>query len=183
MSEHPDGVRRDAVAGKPRFDLMYPESVPYEDQLITRVARLYERGAAKYGDRNWEKSETKDSLAHHVASFWRHATQFILGVDDGEDHAAAVVFNVNAILLTRRNIKRDPVRPQELHDLVIAVTDCEGDTWKHSGFGTKWTHKMLGCEFNLEWSHVLRRWGPLTSADGKIRFHKDGTAERINRGG
>lgn len=104
VSEHDDGMRRDAVTGKPTFGLMFPRGVPYEEQLITRVAALYERGGRKYGARNWELSCTEDSLAHHEESFLRHVMEFYCGVQDGEDHAAAVVWNVNAILLTRRNI-------------------------------------------------------------------------------
>lgn len=104
MSEHADGVVRDATEGKPAFGLMYPKGVPYAEQLITRVAALYERGGRKYGARNWERSCTEDSLAHHEESFLRHVHEFYCDVQDGEDHAAAVVWNVNAILLTRRNI-------------------------------------------------------------------------------
>lgn len=102
---HADGVQRDTEAGKPRFDLFLPEGVPFDEQLLTRVAWLYERGAAKYGDRNWEKSETEETLAHHRAAFLRHVFKFYFGVEDGEDHAAAVVWNVNAMDLTRRKIK------------------------------------------------------------------------------
>lgn len=100
-----DGMQRDTTEGKPMFGLMFPEGVPYEEQLITRVADLYARGAVKYGDRNWEKSCTPKSLNHHREAFWRHAVKFFLGVQDGEDHAAAVVWNVNAVELTRRNIR------------------------------------------------------------------------------
>lgn len=102
---HSDGVQRDAESGKPRFDLIWPEDVPFDDQLLTRVAWLYERGAAKYGDRNWEKSETLETLNHHKAAFLRHVFKLYADVDDGEDHAAAVVWNVNAIILTQRKIK------------------------------------------------------------------------------
>ena len=34
----------------------------------------------------------------------RHVIKFLLGVEDGEDHAAAVVWNVNAVDLTRKKI-------------------------------------------------------------------------------
>lgn len=104
-SEYEDGMRRDATEGKPKFGLMLPEGVPYEEQLLTRVAGLYTRGGKLYGDRNWESSATQESLDHHREAFLRHAMKLFLGVQDGEDHAAAVVWNVNAIELTRRNLR------------------------------------------------------------------------------
>lgn len=107
-AEHSDGVVRDTNDGKPRFDLMFPRGVPYDQQLMTRVAELYARGGVKYGDRNWEKSETEETLAHHEAAFMRHATKFLCGVEDGEDHAAAIVWNVNAVDLTRRKLAEKP---------------------------------------------------------------------------
>lgn len=103
-ARHSDGVVRDKAEDKPRFDLLFPRGVPFEDQLITRVADLYERGAGKYGARNWEKSESEDTLEHHEAALMRHVVRFLCGVEDGEDHAAAVVWNVNAVDLTRRKI-------------------------------------------------------------------------------
>lgn len=114
MSEYEDGMRRDATTGKPMFSLMFPEGVPYEDQMITRLAALYARGAEKYGARNHEKSSTEESLAHHKDAFLRHVFKFLLGVEDGEDHGAAVLWNAIAIDLTRRNIKaKQESKPKE----------------------------------------------------------------------
>lgn len=103
-STHISGMQRDSVEGKPRFRLMWPKGIPFEHQLLTRVAALYERGAQKYGARNWELSCGQDDLEHHEESLERHFHKFLEGVEDGEDHAAAVVWNVNAVLLTRWNI-------------------------------------------------------------------------------
>src|ERR1700752_5088532 len=105
MAEYPSGMRRDTTEGKPRFDLLIPRDMPYEETLLYRTAMHYMRGGEKYGDRNYEKSRTPEDLAHHEAALWRHFVKFAMGVEDGEDHAAAVVWNVNAVLLTRRNIK------------------------------------------------------------------------------
>lgn len=107
-AEYSDGMRRDTTDGKPRFDLMYPRDIPYDEQLLTRVAMQYQRGGVKYGDRNWEKSSSKESLAHHEAALMRHVIKYLTGTEDGEDHAAAIVWNVNAVDLTRRNIARKP---------------------------------------------------------------------------
>lgn len=142
MATYEDGMRRDATEGKPKFGLMFPKGIPYEEQLITRLAALYARGAEKYGDRNYEKSSTEESLAHHEEAFWRHAVKFFLGVDDGEDHAAAVVWNINAVELTRRNIRKagDTVTEKERDSVpstpVLALRDHQNDYWKPNGDGT-----------------------------------------------
>src|ERR1700722_655683 len=107
--ESPDGMVRDTSEGKPQFALLFPKDVPFEDQLMTRVADLYHRGGVRYGPRNWEKSSTEESLAKHEDCLMRHVIKFLLGVEDGEDHAAAVGWNVNAVDLTRRKIRESQV--------------------------------------------------------------------------
>jgi hypothetical protein len=104
-AQHTDGVVRDTEDGKTKYTLMFPEGVPMEDQLIVRIAELYTRGGKKYGDRNWENSCAPDTLKHHTDALWRHFMNFFFDVQDGEDHAAAIVWNINAMDLTRRNIR------------------------------------------------------------------------------
>lgn len=91
--EFASGMVRDLQDGKPRFDLLLPDGVPYEDQMLTRWARLMERGQSKYGERNWEKAEGQEELARAKASAMRHFMQWMMGEKD-EDHAAAVMFNI-----------------------------------------------------------------------------------------
>lgn len=116
-AQYDDGMQRDDPTGKPKFRLMWPKGVPYEEQLMYRVAMHYMHGGITYGDRNWEKSSTEKSLAAHEEALERHFHKFLEGVEDGEDHAAAVVWNINAVLLTRRNIKlkkQESVFPENL---------------------------------------------------------------------
>ena len=93
-------MRRDLQDGKPRFDLIMARELPYEEQLLTRWAGLMERGAVKYGVRNWEKASTEEELARFRESAFRHMIQYLCGEDD-EDHAVAVLFNLNAIELVK----------------------------------------------------------------------------------
>lgn len=95
--KYDSGMVRDTSAGKDRFDLMFPEDVPYAAQLFVRVAKLLARGAKKYGDRNWEKANSPAELARFKQSAFRHFMQWYLGADPEEDHAAAVFFNVMAV--------------------------------------------------------------------------------------
>jgi Domain of unknown function (DUF5664) len=103
-SEYASGMQRDTRAGKPYLELMYPEGVPFDEQMIVRLGRLYARGAEKYGERNWEKACTPKELEHYKGSLHSHMIHVLIGTDDGEDHAAAVLWNLIALVNTRRNI-------------------------------------------------------------------------------
>lgn len=100
------GMQRDTSEAKPRFDLMFPLDQDFEDQLITRFARLLERGAVKYDARNWEQARTADELSRFRESAIRHFMEWFMGVDDGEDHAAAVLFNIMGAEYTKRRMNR-----------------------------------------------------------------------------
>jgi Domain of unknown function (DUF5664) len=87
------GMVRDVQEGKPRFDLMWPLNVPFDEQFMTRIAMHLTKGIAKYGERNWEKADSQEELDRFRASAMRHLMQWYCG-DRDEDHAAAVVFNL-----------------------------------------------------------------------------------------
>ncbi len=91
--EFSSGMQRNSSEGKPRFDLIIPHWMPYEEQLLTRWASLMERGAREYSPRNWEEAETWEDHDRFVESAWRHFMLWICG-DVEEDHAAALMFNV-----------------------------------------------------------------------------------------
>lgn len=90
------GMQRDTQAGKPRFDLIMPEGVPLDQTYLYRWAMLMTRGAEKYGDRNWENGNSEAEYRRAMASAFRHFMQWYAGVNDGEDHAVAVAFNIQA---------------------------------------------------------------------------------------
>jgi hypothetical protein len=89
----PGGGVRDSDVGKPRFDLIRPKNVPFEDQILTRFAALMALGAEKYAERNWEQFKTPQALDRAMGSFWRHAEKWSAGQTD-EDHAASIMANV-----------------------------------------------------------------------------------------
>lgn len=93
--EYVSGMRRDVQTGKPRFDLLLVDNQPYDRQFLTRFARLLERGAKKYGERNWQLADSPEEIARFKASALRHMMQWQTGETD-EDHAAAVAFNLMA---------------------------------------------------------------------------------------
>jgi len=99
------GSQRDTRVGKGRYDLLPPRA-------IRRLAQLYERGAIKYDDRNWEKGQP---LSRMMDSLIRHAFQVLEG-EDTEDHLAAVAWNALGIAEIQERIKLG-ILPKELDDL------------------------------------------------------------------
>jgi len=103
--EFSTGSRRDTREGKGRFDLI--PTLP-----LRRLARHYENGAVKYGDRNWEKGQP---LGRYIDSAMRHLICVLEGQTD-EDHASAVSWNMFAYIATLEKINNGEL-PVELDDL------------------------------------------------------------------
>jgi hypothetical protein len=80
---------RDMHDGKGRFDLL-PMCV------LMRLARHYENGCLKYGDRNWEKGIPCHSFAD---SAMRHFVKYMDGWKD-EDHLIAAIWNLCGLAWT-----------------------------------------------------------------------------------
>lgn len=99
------GSVRDTREGKGRYDLL-PVGA------IRRLARHYENGAKKYGERNWEKGQP---LSRYMDSALRHLFKALEGQKD-EDHLTACVWNVLAIIETQERIEKG-ILPKELDDL------------------------------------------------------------------
>lgn len=83
------GAVRDMHEGKGRFDLL-PMCV------LMRLAKHYEAGCAKYGDRNWEKGIPCHSFAD---SAFRHLVKYMDGYTD-EDHLIAAIWNLCGLAWT-----------------------------------------------------------------------------------
>jgi len=109
----PTGSVRDVRAGKGRFDLIPPAS-------LLRLAKHYENGAVKYGDRNWEKGQP---LSSYLDSLLRHGQNYLAG-DRSEDHMAAVAWNAFAIMHTELMIREGKL-PPEFNDLPSAMADIK----------------------------------------------------------
>lgn len=83
------GAVRDMHEGKGRCDLL-PMCV------MLRLARHYENGCKKYGDRNWEKGIPAHSFAD---SAMRHIFKYMDGQSD-EDHLIAAIWNLCGLAWT-----------------------------------------------------------------------------------
>ena len=65
---------------------------------LDTLAKLYEKGAEKYGELNWTKGIPSSSF---YDSAHRHMRKHLLGQDD-EDHLAAFLFNVVGLMYNER---------------------------------------------------------------------------------
>jgi hypothetical protein len=99
------GSVRDSRDGKGRFDLISPIG-------LKRLAQLYERGAVKYGERNWEKGQ---KLGRYLDSALRHLNDYRSG-ERTEDHLAAVAWNAFSFIHTEQLIREGRL-PKELDDI------------------------------------------------------------------
>ena len=102
--DYSTGARRDVRTEKGRYDLL-------QVFAIRRIAGVLERGAAKYGDRNFEKGIP---LMRYIDSGLRHTFEVIEGKTD-EDHAAQAAWNLLSFIQTEEMIKRG-ILPASLDD-------------------------------------------------------------------
>ena len=83
------GAVRDMGIGKGRCDLL-PAAA------LLRLAKHFESGATKYGDRNWEKGIPLQSF---IDSGMRHLLKYMDGQTD-EDHLCAAAWNLMCAMWT-----------------------------------------------------------------------------------
>ena len=111
--EFETGAVRDRQEGKGRFDLISVFA-------MQRLAGVYERGAAKYASRNWEKGMP---LSRFLDSGLRHLLQLMEGKED-EDHAGQALWNIAGYIHIKEMIDRG-ILDEKLDDL---PTYCPKDT-------------------------------------------------------
>lgn len=108
------GAVRDMHEGKGRFDLL-PMCV------LMRLAKHYENGCIKYGDRNWEKGIPCHSFAD---SAMRHLVKYMDGWRD-EDHLIAAIWNLCGLAWTEEKhpeLQDIPARLESMQPDVGGVT-------------------------------------------------------------
>lgn len=99
------GSVRDTRKGKGRFDLIPPE-------FLQALAELYEAGADKYGDRNWEKGQP---LSSTYDSAMRHMNRWAQGYED-EPHLIQAIWNLIAIWVVQKRVRAGAL-PETLADI------------------------------------------------------------------
>ena len=99
------GGMKERTPGRGRYDLLNPI-------VLRRDALLYEKGAAKYAPRNWEKGMP---VSWNIDSLLRHLMQYQMG-DRSEDHLAAIRFHAGCIMYTETMVEMGRL-PKNLLDL------------------------------------------------------------------
>jgi dATP/dGTP diphosphohydrolase, N-terminal len=95
------GMVRDVTDNKVDYTLIL------DGPMLERWAQHLTKGAAKYSKRNWMKAEGQEELERFRESAMRHFLQWIKGETD-EDHAAAVMFNINGFEYVRGRMQDHP---------------------------------------------------------------------------
>jgi hypothetical protein len=91
------GMVRDTATDKTKYHLVF------SGPMFKRWAELLTRGAVKYDEDNWMKANGPAELKRFRESAVRHFIQWLDG-DIDEDHAAAILFNVNGAEYVKERI-------------------------------------------------------------------------------
>lgn len=100
------GAQREIIEGKGRYDLLPPEA-------LKRLAIHFENGAKKYAARNWEHGLPLTTM---LDSCFRHLVRLMNG-EKGEDHAAAVMWNIACFMQTAKWIQESKLPANLIKDL------------------------------------------------------------------
>lgn len=95
--EFDSGMVRDTTEGKTDYTLVL------DGPMFYRWAIHMTKGAVKYSKRNWMKAAGEAELGRFRESAIRHFVQWMKG-DTDEDHAAAVMFNINGMEYVKEKI-------------------------------------------------------------------------------
>ena len=87
---YPSGMVRDVQDGKVMYTLIR------KGPMYKRWAEHLTEGVKKYGKDNWTLANSQEEMDRFYESACRHFEQWLAGEDD-EDHAAACIFNINAV--------------------------------------------------------------------------------------
>ncbi len=93
------GMVRDTDDDKIRYDLAV------DGPMFKRLAIHLTKGAQKYDARNWMLADGAAELERFRESAFRHFMQWWFGEMD-EDHAAAVIFNINGFEYVKEKMER-----------------------------------------------------------------------------
>jgi hypothetical protein len=93
MDEEDSGMVRSEQGHRPRFDLLWTDRQPYEDQFLTRMAVVMREGMEMYAERNWELGDSDVEYQRARSSAARHFAQWMSDEDD-EDHGIKVAINI-----------------------------------------------------------------------------------------
>lgn len=105
------GMVRDVTGDKTNVALAF------DGPMLWRWAHHLTLGAVKYAKRNWMKASGEAELERFRESAARHFAQWYRG-DADEDHAAAILFNINGAEYVKDKLRRASVESESAHSPV-----------------------------------------------------------------
>lgn len=136
---------RDTEEGKLDYSLVL------DGPMFKRWAAHLTKGAKKYAPRNWMKATGETEFDRFKRSFLRHTIAFLDG-DRDEDHAAAIIFNVNGMEYVRDQLNATPTPTY--------VRGADKDFWCQDKGPEGWY-----CEREID--HEGDHWFPSDEYDGE----------------
>jgi hypothetical protein len=120
------GMVRDTTEGKIDYALAL------DGPMFKRYATHLTKGAEKYEKRNWMRARGQAELERFKESALRHFLQWLAG-DVDEDHAAAVIFNINGAEYVKEQQEPEtldwPNPDDGDYDLDGPCDDCGPEGW------------------------------------------------------
>lgn len=98
--QYVSGMVRDTSESKTDYTLVF------DGPMFKRWAEHLTKGAVKYEKRNWLKASAPSEQLRFKESAMRHMIQWFDG-DTDEDHAAAVIFNLNGYEYVKDKLKNE----------------------------------------------------------------------------
>ena len=135
------GAVRDMHEGKGRCDLLPPRA-------LLRLARHFENGAKKYGERNWELGIPCHSFAD---SAHRHYLRYMNGETD-EDHLMAAIWNLMCLAETEEKRPEMMDIPSRMKKDRIRGVDFDGDCDGKTAMDL--LHKLSDVKFCESLNHL-----------------------------
>lgn len=83
-------------------------SLSFDGPMFKRLSVLLTNAAnSKYSKRNWMKANSKEEMERFKESAVRHFYQWFSGENSEEDHAAALIFNINGYEYVKDKINKN----------------------------------------------------------------------------
>lgn len=144
--EFSSGMVRDVEEGKVDYTLIM------DGPMFDRWAAHMTEGAKKYSPRNWMKAAGDEELTRFRKSAFRHFRQWMRG-DNDEDHAAAVIFNLNGAEYVRMRMQAPP--PHTGYD--TSQEDYNFANRKDYGYHVAPTASLQVCGCEMCLAEIQRR--------------------------
>jgi hypothetical protein len=103
---HPEDVKHESGAIRGSEEGKVDYTLALDGPMFDRYAELLTKAAERKGRRNWMNAAEQGDLERFQRGLMRHVRQYLRG-DTDEDHAAAIIFNLNGAEYVRERLASD----------------------------------------------------------------------------